>query len=1333
MTENMFTKSDMGSKAAWKGFSSQTTYIASRLINLQDSYNFYPEQVEDLLIMKDEVAIEVVQIKNLSSNLSLSHLNPGDNDSFFRRCLSYKESSPNAILKIVTFGEIGPELANFHNTESVYFESIKEKLLNNNYTGDEIDWIRRQLIIEKVDEEKLLGFINNYLNETIETMAAPNVVLDVLTQYVANLSRYSGYTTKKLWQEKVQQIGIDLATIRGLAKEYGNSILPLIEYKGIDNIEKMKEGYYAGINAHPQHIRMNLDIERAYWVEQIHDYFLEEKLVIIKGASGQGKSSLSYRYLRNYYSENNVICIESVTSEEQAQNIIIALNGLAKNRDNLIVYYDVSPKDLNWTWICEKHNIYGANFKLLVSIREEDFRRANFDSSRIPLKFINLSLSKEEAEVLFHRYPNSEYRSFEEAWKYFGEKGPLMEFTYMLNQSETLKQKLISQIREISMRKDYSEKWLEILLIVSYAGKFGIEINAEKLFSNISITNKAKMIYLFEQEYLLRVSNDNKNISSLHVLRANIISSILLDFLFADERDVISKVLNSVNDSVLFMLTSYYYENDVDEEFIYILKNIKYDSWKCYSSVVRSLIWYELRNFYLTNQRAIFELDTIFPSKFPMLLLGDVTGLYPHYDGKELLDIIREQQPDRVERTEKILDSFSTKTIIFTTVDEFMGDTIGKLPFCRGADPEELNSAGYGLFWLALRGFYVDKRIICLPQGIENNREYLESLLNLLVGIQQQNLSEVYERISPKLLEQIKNRYAIVYLNEDDDLYDALCIINIYDQEISEIQFDNEYIMSIVGALRRLSINKKKYNVKLIGSQLIDNFKTPDLVKTISEKNLPWLWITEINAWLRKLHEYELLSDTWETAQQSIKDCISENMEIFKSLEKLMEHIYKKRNIGNSNLKKLTAKINDAMISLNNEYLYYPKTSVDKFGIDNNKVIIKQNDNPMAQTNTPMLTNNSQKKRKSFNELFREFRSSIDTFYQNMYTLLIERFKHKELSQSSKISYINIVNALDTINKLIHAYHEEFPMEKESVISKEDYYQFQLFVSIWSRFYKEKFRINRNMMYEQKEYIKRYQRRINTFLEKNIVNYKSVLEVKKVNDIFEVTIDLLNSVGVFNQLVEDFQRTFPEIEVYTFENSLWNATFKHIFITASFLEYKVPPSYKLDSDKFAYINDVESLMLSTKTSEQIEIESNILDAFFRYTALRLELHAIFKHTSQINQFLEQKKNDKFFKKDIFEEWNRNMIHFTTNIINQILSSISLVKKAIVYKFEESKVLEEYMNEIEARVAIFIVDLKFLISSNNQAQGDSYINQLYELIENFTKINQDYIAALVLRD
>lgn len=49
---NDFQKSDMGAQAAWKGFSSQTLYIASRLISDESGSEYYPEDVEDLVIKK---------------------------------------------------------------------------------------------------------------------------------------------------------------------------------------------------------------------------------------------------------------------------------------------------------------------------------------------------------------------------------------------------------------------------------------------------------------------------------------------------------------------------------------------------------------------------------------------------------------------------------------------------------------------------------------------------------------------------------------------------------------------------------------------------------------------------------------------------------------------------------------------------------------------------------------------------------------------------------------------------------------------------------------------------------------------------------------------------------------------------------------------------------------------------------------------------------------------------------------------------------------------------------------------------------------------------------
>ena len=68
MSKILFVKSDIGAQAAWKGFSSQTLYIANRLLSDKGGLEYYPEDIEDLVIKKDGTVVEAVQVKNLSSN-----------------------------------------------------------------------------------------------------------------------------------------------------------------------------------------------------------------------------------------------------------------------------------------------------------------------------------------------------------------------------------------------------------------------------------------------------------------------------------------------------------------------------------------------------------------------------------------------------------------------------------------------------------------------------------------------------------------------------------------------------------------------------------------------------------------------------------------------------------------------------------------------------------------------------------------------------------------------------------------------------------------------------------------------------------------------------------------------------------------------------------------------------------------------------------------------------------------------------------------------------------------------------------------------------------------
>lgn len=111
-----FQKSDMGAQAAWKGFSSQTLYIASRLISDDDDseYEYYPEDIEDLVVKKDGVVVEAVQVKNISADLTLSSLASTKTsiggEGFFRRMCSLHATTPSFhCIKVVYFNTLSLE------------------------------------------------------------------------------------------------------------------------------------------------------------------------------------------------------------------------------------------------------------------------------------------------------------------------------------------------------------------------------------------------------------------------------------------------------------------------------------------------------------------------------------------------------------------------------------------------------------------------------------------------------------------------------------------------------------------------------------------------------------------------------------------------------------------------------------------------------------------------------------------------------------------------------------------------------------------------------------------------------------------------------------------------------------------------------------------------------------------------------------------------------------------------------------------------------------------------------------------------------------------------
>lgn len=164
---------------------------------LNDESTFYPEQAEDLMI-KDNIVQELVQVKNLTADLSLSHLSPQKSDSFFRRCLSYKSENVNLVLKIVSFGCIGTELSGFMSNDQDSVKSLRKKMLEYGYSEEDIVWLFQNLVFERIEETAILDNVYSILSSKVEAMAAPNIVFEVLINYVSNLSRMNFHTSKNI-------------------------------------------------------------------------------------------------------------------------------------------------------------------------------------------------------------------------------------------------------------------------------------------------------------------------------------------------------------------------------------------------------------------------------------------------------------------------------------------------------------------------------------------------------------------------------------------------------------------------------------------------------------------------------------------------------------------------------------------------------------------------------------------------------------------------------------------------------------------------------------------------------------------------------------------------------------------------------------------------------------------------------------------------------------------------------------------------------------------------------------------------------------------------------
>lgn len=1031
---SLFQKSDKGAQAAWKGFSSQTLYIASRLVSDESEYEYYPEDVEDLVIKKDGVVIEAIQVKNISADLTLSSLaatkTSKGGEGFFNRMSSLHTQNPSFhCIKVVYFNTLGIELKELQageaNTKKVLAKRLVEK---HGLSEEDAVWLLDSLCFEKVNLDDLDLNIQTQISDYVPVMSAPTLAKELLIQHISALSKSKGCTTLKMWQEKIHEIGTNIAAIDGFYKEYNKSLVRLDELQLTGDHEQLEKEYLQGVSAHPAHIRNNFDFKRNYWMEEIQAVINSKGVAILKGVSGQGKTTLCYRYLIDTYPEGCVFCVRTIANEGQAQNLVSALDGLGKHNEHLIIYIDVQPGETLWAFLLQELQARGLSIPVLISIRDEDYNRTPISGKAIQYGVVELTLSKEEAAHIYSSYteakPHAEHRTFDEAWQAFGGQGPLIEFAYLLTNNQTLAQRLQEQIDAL-LQEGISDDWLELLQLVCYAGRLGCAVNLTDVKKEIHCSTMHAAVRRLKDEYLIRVVDEN-TIEALHPVRAKIVFDALCDQIYTESREVVFKALSCISSqNVRVVLLDYFSNRQYDLKDVQRLSQIKFCDWVGYANAIRAILWLDAKRYVESNMTFISSLVTKRGKGWLCFLPLDLSGIERTdeliADGMKDLSIFN--KADLQNAIDEVKGSLTSLSINYQATDCFLKNCA--VPSILPNSDIERSSFGYALFWMSKRGnnvtlpFKTDEIVTSVCAGeLQPSADAIRGLF------EHPALEESYLAAVDVFVERLIREMHILTFSVASDEVSCKFIPPLSTETAipENTKNTNQYWrIKMLDILKQLYPEKEYIDIELIGVDLLRDLgiEALDHKLHIHKSKRPNAWVSELNGWTKTRIDYSLRPSSWQEYVADIDEIRSNVNDLMVDTIKLIDDVYKKGRYTQDRWKRI-----EDRLKVFREHTF-AENRLPYFAVDPYCLYSEGNAKSPAAEYFPMRQLLSVGKYEIFRKRLNDVYSSLDNFYNQFAEVLLVRINKRDINtvNNPRLAMFNLYSAAKALAEFQKEYN----------------------------------------------------------------------------------------------------------------------------------------------------------------------------------------------------------------------------------------------------------------------------------------------------------------------
>jgi hypothetical protein len=945
---------------AYRGYRLQALYTLSRVLEQADGLVYQPEGKEDLAVFSaDQALLEIIQVKQRSQNLALSSLEPEKKDSFFNRVAAELKTTPDARVLIVVFGSVGPELEKAVGVDGPERARVAGKIAKHNHLSEaEAARLFEKIQFVLVDEDDLRRRVYAALEGSLAG-GDPDSAFESLSYWLYVCAEKKTKITRGDVIERVNAAGRFAAKRAAHIKEWFTSIVPL-EDKAADamlDADELSDEFYRGISTRYEHILAGLDVVRLQKLLEVADKFRDRRVVVVHAASGQGKTTLAYRYLHEYFPREWRFRVRSVTGREHALSVALALTAHADAIGvPLAVYVDVLPQDRDWTELVRQLSTH-RNIRVLVTIREEDWRRASVAVAEFEFGEVELSFDRTEAEAIYEslvkkRTP-ANVLDFEDAWEKFGGAGPLMEFIYLVTQGDSLRQRLSQQVAHLENevregRLDARE--VELLRLTSIAAASEARLLLRPLVEHLGLPAPQSTLSLFEKEYLLRVSDDGSRVQGLHPIRSMILTGLLADATFAPWGDKAAACVQFVDEEDVesFLLHAFSRHRGEHEVLLSALDSFQPGGWIGIAGVTRSLIWLGVVEYAEANSDLIEEAAAeIGAGGWSYFLDFDVADMSGGTAASWWKDLDLEMFTDEVKQRFEALQSRQTdKRKVFERATVWLARRTSKptLPVTEAS----WSGAAEAVFWVGRLGAGWPLREWLPETELDGavDRLSLETLANLSAAVFESGAYPDWLTTNrQRLIDRFRRDTRTVMLEDDGHKLTARFIFTLpevddtpaEDAQKMKLEAGNAFhdeAVERLGLLRRLLPDREEFASQGYGHMLWDNYlEFDETIKTgIERKYLPLTWLTSVNGTFRGVADLRFRPGTWLEYAQQVHRIRWAVVDSLKQLERGLQVHFRRRNAAKILGAEVNAESWDACKKSLNNQPRLPRAAVDEWG-----------------------------------------------------------------------------------------------------------------------------------------------------------------------------------------------------------------------------------------------------------------------------------------------------------------------------------------------------------------------------------------------------------------